>query len=260
MHNCVLLFRCTAATAQDAKSPSSVHSVAGATKTDMTSPNDHVSSEDSSIQQSDADRSVDGTSIDADDTIAKRAMGMLRLGRAGSRQSLDNRRAMSALRLGRRGSWTPGSEIHDELAYDDGSELSEEKDKRKSMSMLRLGRGDENHLMAEIKDEEKKAAKAWRLGRKRHIDNRASTNDVSEDVSLQTAEEMSEARDDDIEKRAMGMLRLGRKTDVDESGSENALMESNDDEKRAMGMLRLGRQSPPSRIDRRKSMSMLRLG
>jgi len=223
-------------------------------KTDLASSDHDVSKEDSLLIQSDEENLTDGLVLDADDEVVKRAMGMLRLGRAGARQSSDNRRAMSALRLGRRGSWT-----QNEFAEEDGSELDTEKDKRKSMSMLRLGRGSENHLMAEMKDEEKRKMSALRLGKKRNMEGHISASDYDDDDTLlPTPEEMGKVRDDD-EKRAMGMLRLGRKADSDDNSFENTVATLNDGQKRAMGMLRLGSQSP-TRIDRRKSMSMLRLG
>jgi hypothetical protein len=216
----------------------------------MTSPERHSATnndEPSTKQRDDAAN----TDSDAADDVTKRAMGMLRLGRAGSRQPSD-RRAMSALRLGRRNGWTSatGESTVDATEF--------EKDKRKSMSMLRLGRaGQVDQPTSEFKEEEEKrrAMSALRLGRKRSsIDDAFAESQLGGDV---ISEDVS-----DESKRAMGMLRLGRNLD-DESDLENVdLTSTNDNEKRAMGMLRLGRQSlvAPSRIDRRKSMAMLRLG
>jgi hypothetical protein len=216
----------------------------------MTSPERHsaASNDGSSTRQLDA--AAIAESAEADD-VTKRAMGMLRLGRAGSRQPSD-RRAMSALRLGRRNSWTSAT---GESAAD-AAEF--EKDKRKSMSMLRLGRaGQVDQPASEFKeeDEKRRAMSALRLGRKRSsIDEGFAESQLNGDV---TSDEVS-----DESKRAMGMLRLGRNLDDGSDLESVDLTSTNDNEKRAMGMLRLGRQSlvAPSRIDRRKSMAMLRLG
>jgi ribosomal protein L30/L7E len=97
----------------------------------------------------------------------------------------------------------------------------------------------------DLKDEDqKRAMSALRLGKK--------SSDAAE--SLET--------EDEDEKRAMSMLRLGRNSvarihDEDMANDDDDVSDELD--KRAMGMLRLGR-SGKSRVERRKSMSMLRLG
>lgn len=203
-----------------------------------------------------------------DDETVKRAMGMLRLGRARSRQSGD-RRTMSALRLGRRGSPTIqnidslDAPAAASLQPDDGELSSQDFDKRKSMSLLRLGRGHENQLPPDSKEEEKKAMSALRLGRKRGTDFR-DANEQRDDNGVSTPAEDDTVVDvsSGVVKRAMSMLRLGRNMNTDDESLDSLLAAPEVDAKRAMSMLRLGRQSISSlpTVERRKSMSMLRLG
>jgi ribosomal protein L30/L7E len=217
---------------------------------------------------------VDGDVVGS--AVDKRAMGLLRLGRAGShdlsaasvgndeevetRVGEPDKKAMGLLRLGRRRGQI--SSVAEQDVVDDDQAISGEApaaaaaDKRKSMALLRLGRkrtdvisgdsfGDQQTLEEDTDDKKKRAMGLLRLGRTPY-------GDSDEFVPGGVAN-----LDDDVDdnKRAMGLLRLGRKWRTDHQPGGN--------NRKSMSMLRLGRRSdatPTGGEGAKRAMGLLRLG